>query len=147
MRKPTRYLAALPIALLGALLLANPASAQSSDPFADAARDAEPEARLSLRIPFGSGERNAAGSPQLDLSLRREVWNRHSTIGLPRYSETRLGFTLHGDTALLLNGQPLASDAPAMGQSTGRTVVDGFAIVGIITVTTAAVLVAASEIS
>ena len=147
MFKTTRYLAAPPIALLGALLLAAPASAQSSDPFADAARDPGPEARLSLRIPFGGSERGAANLPQLDLSLRREVRSCPPTLELPHYSDTRLGFALHGDTALLLNGQPLPSDAPAMGQSAGRTVVDGFAIVGIITVTTAVVLAAASGIS
>ena len=120
-------------------LLAAPASAQSSDPFAEAARERGPEARLSLRIPFGSGKRNVARRPQLDLSIRRELDSPAHSLRLPEVSETRLGFALLSEPVLLLDGQPLSSSVAQSDASAGKTAVDGFAVVGLAVLATGAV--------
>ena len=120
-------------------LLAAPASAQSSDPFADAARELGPEARLSLRIPFGSGDRAVSGPPQLDLSIRRELEPQPFSLALPDVAETRLGFVLLSDPVPLLDGQPLTSGGARADASAGKRVVDGFAVVGLAVLATGAV--------
>ena len=128
-------------------LLAAPASAQSSDPFAEAARERGPEARLSLRIPFGNGERNVAEPPQLELSIRRELDSPVHSIRLPEVSETRLGFALSSDPVLLLDGQPLPIDGAQADAGAGRTVVDGFAVVGLAVVATGVVFLALDAVN
>ena len=128
-------------------LLAAPASAQSSDPFAEAARERGPEARLSLRIPFGNGERNMAEPPQLDLSIWHELDSPVHSLRLPEVSETRLGFALSSDPVLLLDGQPLPIDGAQADAGAGRTVVDGFAVVGLAVVATGAVFLALDAVN
>lgn len=117
---------------------AAPASAQSRDPFAEAARDRAPEARLSLRIPFGSGDRSVSAPPQLDVSVRRELEAR-SPLDLPDVAETRLGFALLSEPVLLFGGRPLSPGDARADAGAGKTVVDGFAVVGLAALATGAV--------
>ena len=133
--------------LLGALFLAAPASAQSSDPFADAARERGPEARLSLRIPFGGGIQSVAKSPQLDFGVRRELDSPTYSLGPPEVSETRLGFALASEPVLLFDGQPLASGVARANADAGKTVVDGLAVVGLALLATGTVFLALDAVN
>ena len=140
MRRFTRLESVL--SLMVCALLAAPASAQSSDPFAEAARERGPEARLSLRIPFGGSIQGVAKSPQLDLSVRRELDSPAHSLRLPEVSETRLGVALLSEPVLLLDGQPLSFDGAQADASAGKTVVDGLAVVGLAVLATGAVFLA-----
>ena len=129
-----RTLAATAVALAS---LAPPAAAQSSDPFRDANADlGAVEARLSLRIPFGSQPDAAESAPQLDFGVRREMDERITLdswqLVPPPVRETRLGFTLSDSPTLVLDGRaygPMtAEEAELLGLP--RPVVAGAAVIG-----------------
>jgi len=130
-----------PAALLAASFsLTSPLSAQSYNPALDL-QQRETRISAAITIPLGHSSDRRQTAPRVEIITRSRAPDGFSPIIAraeeQRWQERRIGLTLDGSKALMINGRPM----PAQDQQDGISTVAGIAIgVGVVALVSAALL-------